>query len=59
MYNDEQEPFELIDYTGKKEKVIDKYAISLIPTTYELGKAEEYMQLLQDDSSKRSIYQEE
>ena len=59
MYNDEQDPFELEDYTGKKEIVDDKYAVSLIPTTYELGKAEEYMQLLQDDSSKRSIYQEE
>lgn len=48
--------FELTDYKGKTKKVHDKYGCSLIPTTYELGKAEEYAKLISDESSKRSIF---
>lgn len=58
IYNDEQDSFELTDFKGKKAIVTDKYSCSLIPTTYELGKAEEYANLLSDDSSKRSIFKE-
>lgn len=58
VYNDEMKPFELIDYKGKKEKVFDKYGCSLIPTTYELGKSEEYANLISDESSKRAIFKE-
>lgn len=58
IYNDDMQPFELTDYKGKKQIVKDKYGCSLIPTTYELGKALEYSQLLSDESSARSIYKE-
>lgn len=58
VYNDEMQPFELTDYKGKKLKVIDKFACSLIPTTYELGKSEEYANLISDESSKRAIFKE-
>lgn len=58
MYNDEQEDFELIDYKGKKCNVSDKFGCCLLPTTYELGKAEEYMNLVSDESSKRAIFKE-
>ena len=57
-YNDEQEPFELVDYTGKKQIVKDKYACCLVPTTYELGKSQDYAHLIQDESSKRSHFME-
>lgn len=56
IYNDEMNDFELTDYKGKTKKVHDKYGCSLIPTTYELGKAEEYAKLISDESSKRSIF---
>lgn len=58
VYNDEMQPFELTDYKGKKLKVTDKFACSLIPTTYELGKSEEYASLISDESSKRAIFKE-
>ena len=59
IYNDEMESFELTDYQGNKEIVNAKYGCSLIPTTYELGKSEEYAYLISDDSSKRAIFKEE
>lgn len=58
VYNDEMEEFELTDYKGKKKKVKDKFACVLIPTTYELGKSEEYASLISDESSKRAIFKE-
>lgn len=59
IYNDEQENFELVDYQGNKELVKQKYGCCLVPTTYELGKSEEYCYLISDDSSKRAIFKEE
>lgn len=50
--------FELTDYKGKKEIVTDKYGVVLVPTTYELGKSEEYSNLISDESSKRAIFKE-
>lgn len=50
--------FELIDYKNKKYTVNEKYGCVLIPTTYELGKSEEYANLISDESSKRSIFKE-
>lgn len=50
--------FELKDYKGKKYIVNDKYGCILIPTTYELGKSEEYANLISDESSKRAIFKE-
>ena len=58
IYNDDQEEFELEDYKGKKKIIKDKYGCVLIPTTYVLGKAEEYMELVSDESSKRAIFKE-
>lgn len=58
MYNDEQIEFNLEDYQGNVEKQCDKYGITLVPTTYELGKAEEYFELLTDESSTRAKFKE-
>ncbi|MEE1059227.1 MAG: hypothetical protein U0K92_07585 [Treponema sp.] len=58
IYNDEQIEFEVCDYLGNKERKADKYGAVIVPTTYELGKAEEYMALLSENSSNRSIYEE-
>lgn len=59
MYNDEQEEFELIDYQGHKEIIKDKFGSCFAPTTYELGKSQEYFDLLTDESSTRARFREE
>lgn len=59
VYSENQEPFELTDYLGNKYIVYDKAGCCLIPTTYVLGKALDYCDLLSDNSSKRAVYQEE
>lgn len=58
VYNENQIPFDLVDYKGEKMKVCDKTGICFLPTTYVLGKALDYSELLSDESSKRSIYKE-
>lgn len=58
IYNDEQIDFDLQDYQGNTEKITQKYGAVLVPTTYELGKAEDYMNLISENSSKRSVYNE-
>lgn len=58
MYVENQQPFELVDYLGKKSVVSDKSGCCLLPTTYILGKAEEYANLISDESSHRAIYKE-
>ena len=58
VYNDDMKEFELTDYKGKKKIVNDKHGVILIPTTYELGKSEEYSNLISDESSKRAIFKE-
>ena len=57
-YNDEMEEFELKDYHGKTVKVNDKYGCCLLPTTYTLGKSQEYTNLISDESSKHAIWKE-
>jgi hypothetical protein len=52
------EEFELTDYHGKKQLVNDKYGCCLLPTTYTLGKSQEYANLLSHESSKHAIYKE-
>lgn len=59
IYNDEMKSFELKDFQGNIEKLNNKYGCVLVPTTYELGKSEEYSYLISDDSSKRAIFREE
>ena len=58
MYTEEMNDFDLIDYNGEKYHVSDKYGCCLLPTTYVLGKALEYVNLLDMNSSERSKYRE-
>jgi len=58
QYNDEQTEFILTDYKGKKCKVTDKYGICFLPCQYTLNKSEEYINLLNEESSKRAIFRE-
>lgn len=58
QYNDNQLEIELFDYLGNKLKVFDKSGCCILPTTYELGKSEEYADLISDNSSRRAIYRE-
>ena len=58
IYVENQYPIEMEDYLGIKNKVIDKSGCSLIPTTYVLGKSFDFCTLLEETSSKRSIYKE-
>jgi len=51
-------PFELTDYNGVKYTVTDVSGCCLLPTTYVLGKSEDYAKLLIDNSSARAIYKE-
>lgn len=55
-YEDNMKPFKLVDYTGKEYKVFDKYGCVLVPTTYVLGKSEDYENLI--ESSNRAIFKE-
>ena len=59
MYNDNQAPFDLVDYNGVKYRVTDKSGVCLLPTTYKLGKALEYATLLTDNSSARAKFKKE
>lgn len=58
IYVDNQEEYNLVDYNGVEYKVKDKSGCCIIPTTYILGKSEEYTELLTENSSKRSVYKE-
>lgn len=58
IYNDEMIEFELKDFQGNKELLKNKYGCVLVPTTYELGKSIDYADLISDESSRRSIYEE-
>ena len=55
-YNDDMNPFILTDYHGKKKMVNEKYGCCLLPTTYSLGKSEEYRDLITDFSSKHAEF---
>ena len=56
MYNDRQKPVDLIDQNGVKYRVEDKSGCCLLPTTYKLGKALDYADLLIENSSKRAKF---
>ena len=58
MYCENQEPFTLVDDDGVEFEVTDKSGCCVIPTTYVLGKAEDYAELISDNSSARAIFQE-
>lgn len=59
VYTEEQEPNELTDYLGNTSIVTDRSGCCILPTTYELGKAEEYANLLTENSSARAVFNEE
>lgn len=58
VYVEDQPPRIVTDYLGNEYKVTDKTGCCLLPTTYVLGKALEYCELITDSSSKRAIYKE-
>lgn len=58
MYCENQEKCFITDYLGNTEEVTDKSGCCIVPTTYVLGKALEYADLISDNSSKRAKYKE-
>ncbi|MBQ1550660.1 MAG: hypothetical protein IIZ67_01030, partial [Bacilli bacterium] len=58
MYNDNQKPLILEDYQGNKVEVTEKSGACILPTTYVLGKSNDYATLLTNNSSKRARYKE-
>ena len=58
MYNDGMTEFELTDYKGKTKKVNDKYGCCFLPCQYTLNKSQEYVNLLNEESSARAIFKE-
>ena len=58
FYTENQPTFLYTDYLGNKEYVTDKSGCCLLPTTYELSKSNDYVNLLNDNSSKRARYKE-
>lgn len=46
------------DYLGKEAFITDKSGCCLVPTTYELGKALDYVELIEEKSSERALYKE-
>lgn len=58
IYVENQQDFNLVDYLGNEYCVKDKTGCCIVPTTYVLGKSEEYSSLLTDSSSKRAVYKE-
>lgn len=58
IYNDEMSPILITDYLGNKEIITEKHGCVVLPTTYILGKSEEYSKLISDDSTKRARFKE-
>lgn len=58
MYCENQESCYIIDYQGNGYCVSDKSGCCIVPTTYVLGKALDYADLISDNSSKRAIFKE-
>ena len=59
VYNDNQIKVLITDYQGNMYLVDDKSGCCVLPTTYVLGKSEEYVNLITDNSSARAIYRED
>lgn len=51
-YNDRQIPVVITDYLGKKYEVTDKTGVCMLPTTYKLGKAEDYADLINSSTER-------
>ena len=57
-YNDFQEPVIMKDYLGNELYIDDKSGVCVLPNTYTLSKAYDYMALISDASSNRARYKE-
>lgn len=55
-YNDNQIPVTITDYLGVDYTVTDKSGICMLPTTYKLGKALDYAELIGDISTERAKF---
>lgn len=55
-YNDNQIPTVITDYLGNSCEVTDKSGICMLPTTYKLGKALDYVELLTEQSTERAKF---
>lgn len=55
-YNDDQMPVTITDYLGNIYTVTDKSGICMLPTTYKLGKALDYAELIGDSSTERAKF---
>ena len=51
-YNDNQLPVDITDYLGNTYTVKDKSGICMLPTTYKLGKAYDYADLINDSTER-------
>ena len=51
-YNDNQIPVVITDYKGNQYEVTDRSGICMLPTTYRLGKAEDYADLINDSTER-------
>lgn len=58
LYTEEQSPIEVTDYLGLKYLITDRSGCCILPNTYELSKALDYVSLISDDSSKRARFKE-
>lgn len=58
VYNDEMIPIVLTDYQGNKEFLTNKYGCVIVPTTYVLGKSQDYANLISDNSESRAVFDE-
>ena len=56
QYNDNQYSLNLTDYQGNTTRVTDTSGCCILPTTYILGKSDEYADLISDNSSARARY---
>lgn len=58
QYIDDQKSFYITDCQGNEVLIEDKFGIAILPTTYILGRSEEYCEFLDDNYSERAKYNE-
>lgn len=58
FYCEQQQPQEMCDYLGNKAVIEDISGCCIVPTTYVLGKSNDYASLLSENSARRSLYKE-
>ena len=58
MYTENQESIEVEDYLGLSYNITDKSGCCVLPNSYELSKSLDYVNLINDHSSKRAKFKE-